>query len=80
MSTLVSVTRKTETLQGYQLLANDDMWAALKYIQPGGYSGNVAVDATGTWTLYFQSTGANTQLYSAHINEEQRHRFRLPGQ
>ena len=69
MSTLVNVTRQAEALQGYQLLAADDMYAALKYIQPGGYSGNVAVDATGTWSMVFQSNSQNSQSAIAHIND-----------
>lgn len=69
MSSLINVTRQAETIQAYQLTSADDMHAALKYIQPGGYSGSVAVDATGTWTLYFQSTSTNAQTYVGHIND-----------
>lgn len=70
MSSLFTVTRQAETIQAYQLTSADDMHTALKYIQPGGYSGAVQVDATGTWSMYFQSTSAaNTQLYSAKIND-----------
>lgn len=69
MSTLVSVSRKAEAIQGYQLLTQDDMFAALKYIVAGGYSGNVTVDATGTWALFFQSTSANNQMAVGHVND-----------
>lgn len=69
MSTLITVTRQAETLQAYQLTSADDMHAALKYIQPGGYSGSVSVDATGTWTMAFSSTSQNAQSYMGKIND-----------
>lgn len=68
---LVTVTRKTETLQAFQLTTSDDMMAALKYIAQGGYSGSIncsTVGGTSTWALGIQSPAA-TVSQSAKLTD-----------
>jgi hypothetical protein len=65
---LVTVTKKASTYQKYVLTAYTDMAAALNYLQPRGYSGNMSMAADGTWTLWFQSTNQPT-AYQGHIND-----------
>jgi hypothetical protein len=60
---LVNVTRKTSTLQAYQLTSPDDMMAALKYIGAGNYTGSInanRVNGTLAWELWFSSPIQNT--------------------
>lgn len=47
----VNITRKAEVLKGFQLTSSDDMFAALKYLSPRGYSGYITVTPGGVWTL-----------------------------
>lgn len=69
MAGLVTVTRKTETIQAYQLTSEDDMLAALKYIAAGGYTGSLALSTTnGTdqvWRLQIQNSTKNVSQFAA---------------
>ena len=50
---LVTITRKPEALQSYQITSPEDMLAALKYLGARGYSGTITLTGS-TWSLYFQ--------------------------
>ena len=56
---LVTITRKAEALQSYKLNSPGDMVAALLYMVPGGYSGNVGVGTDGVWGMTFSNANAN---------------------
>lgn len=65
MGTLVDVTRKTETIQAYQLESADDMFAALKYVSAGNYSGSVNYSKEGDrWNLLLTNTVSGTSAYA----------------
>jgi hypothetical protein len=79
MASLVALTRQTETVQGFQILAAADMFNALAYLTPGGgitgagYTGTVQQQNTGTaasvvWQLLINDPVANTSSF-AQIND-----------
>lgn len=57
MSSLVTLTRNSETVQGFQLQAPQDMFTALAYLAPGG--GIVGAGYTGTINQKNDGTAAN---------------------
>ena len=76
MSTLVALTRKAETVQGFQILAPSDMLTALQYIAPGGglagtgYTGrieqqNQGTSGTVTWTLLITNPVTSTSSFAS---------------
>jgi hypothetical protein len=54
MAGLVPITRKTETLQAFQLTSQTDMVTALDYLGNGGYSGSITLGLTSTGTKQYQ--------------------------
>ena len=75
MSSLVSLTRKAETVQGFQITAPSDMLVALQYIAPGGglagsgYTGrieqqNQGTSGTVTWTLLITNPVTSTSAFA----------------
>lgn len=56
---LINLTRKAETLQGFQINTRDDMWTALAWLSDKGYpNGNVNFDVTANgvvWQLNFNN-------------------------
>jgi hypothetical protein len=77
MSTLVTLTPITATIQGFQIQAPADMLTALQYISPGGglnstaYGGTVNsqnLNGTVTWNLLVNNSQVNTSQ-SAKIGD-----------
>lgn len=60
MSQLIDLTQQVQTLQGYELATPDDMMAALKYLQGGGYTGSINLSESGAWQMWLQRTASNT--------------------
>lgn len=60
MSQLINLTQQVQTLQGYELAAPDDMLAALKYLQGGGYTGSINLSEGGDWQMWLQRPSSNT--------------------
>ena len=71
MGTLVTITRQTETIQGFQLVVPQDMMDALNYLTGTlGYTGGINCNLIGgahTWQLNF--TGAGIAPQSGLIND-----------
>lgn len=76
MSTIHTLTRNTETVQGFQIQAPADMFTALSYLTPGGgitgtgYTGTVNQTNTGTsatvvWTLLINNPITNTSAFAS---------------
>lgn len=76
MSTLETLTRNAETVQGFQIQAPADMFTALSYLAPGGgitgagYTGTINQQNTGTsgsvvWTLLLNNITTNTSAFAS---------------
>lgn len=74
MSTLVTLTRNAETVQGFQIQASTDMVAALTYLATLAipYSGTMSYQLSGStyvWTLTLQNSREGASLTPAFIND-----------
>lgn len=56
----VNVTRNTETLIGYQISTNADMWTVFDWASTHGYSANMNTDSHGVRTLGVTAPGGAT--------------------
>ena len=71
---LQTITRKTVTIQGYQLTAASgdggagNMVASANYLRTRGYTANMSMDSTGAWTLWIQAANSNAS-YSGKVND-----------
>lgn len=71
MSSLVPITARTATIQGYELESEDDMFAALKYLSTLGYTGVINCQirsGSPTWTIGLYNTQQNSSQ-TAFIND-----------
>lgn len=69
---LINVTRKTVTVQAYQLTSQAEMVAALDYLSNGNYAGMIQLSKNGQgqkiWTMILQNLAGSTQQQGA-IND-----------
>jgi hypothetical protein len=68
MSAVVALTPKTVTIQGFQLLAPEDMLTALTYLTGQGYTGQLSASLEGgtvKWSLglYSELRGTGQTAY-----------------
>jgi hypothetical protein len=69
MSSLVTITRNTETIQGYQIQQPADMLTALQYVSgltAAVYTGRIECDnsnGTAVWSLLINNTTTNTSQF-----------------
>lgn len=69
---LVSITRKTVTLQGFQLTSPADMVTALNYLAGGNYTGSINCQrpsGTVIWELWIQQSNGTGGSQKAGIND-----------
>lgn len=71
MSTLVTITAKTATLQGFELSSATDMFTALQYLSGLGYTGVINCQLIGgntTWSMGLYNTQQNSSQM-AYVND-----------
>lgn len=61
MGEIVSLTRNTEVLQGFQIQTSLDMHTVLDWAAGKGYMGHLNVDGGGNWTMSLTSPSGAAQ-------------------